>query len=138
MTEGRTYLKLDGAMKNVDSVPPSGRIIYAEVCALAQKEGYCFASNKYFATVYHLTVQSASRLLNMLKKQGFLEITYGTDERGYRKRYIKPKREDGVTKMRRTTSQNCETLISVNVNNNKKRDKDKLSSYESKFTPKID
>lgn len=133
MTEEKTYLKLDGAMKNVGSIPPSGRIIYAEVCALAQKEGYCFASNKYFSSVYHLTVQSVSRLLNMLKKQGFLEITYGTDARGYRKRLMKPKFEGGVTKTLNVHSQNYDTAISINANHNKKRNMKNDISYESKF-----
>ncbi len=137
MTEERTFLKLDGAMKNKESIPPSGRIIYAEVCALAQKEGYCYASNKYFSSVYHLSVQSVSRLLNALKKQGFLEISYGKDERGYLKRFMKPKVDNSVTKTLNTSSQKCEVTISVNAKHNKKRDKDNIFSYESKFKPNI-
>lgn len=138
MTEERTFLKLDGVMKNKESIPPSGRIIYAEVCALAQKEGYCYASNKYFSSVYHLSIQSVSRLLNALKKQGFLEISYGKDERGYRRRFMKSKVETSVLKTLNASSQKCEVPISVNAKHNKKSDKDKISSYESKFKPKID
>lgn len=137
MTEGMTFLKLDGVMKNKESIPPSGRIIYAEVCALAQKEGYCYASNKYFSSVYHLSVQSVSRLLNALKKQGFLEISYGKDERGYRKRFMRPKVDNSVTKTLYVSSQKCEVPISVNAKHNKKRNIDKISSYDSKFKPNI-
>lgn len=137
MTEERIFLKLDGAMKNNERIPPSGRIIYAEVCALAQKEGYCYASNKYFSSVYHLSIQSVSRLLNALKKQGFLEISYGKDERGYRRRFMKPKVETSVLKTLNASPQKCEVPISVNAKHNKKRDKDKISSYESKFKPNI-
>lgn len=75
----------------------------------------------------------------MLKKQGFLDITYRMDESGYCKRHIKPKCEDDVTKMRRAPSQNCETPINKNVNHNRKKEKDKNNiSYESKFKPTID
>ncbi len=137
MTEERTFLKLDGVMKNMESIPPSGRIIYAEVCALAQKEGYCYASNKYFSAVYHLSIQSVSRLLNALKKQGFLDISYGKDERGCCKRFMKPKSNNSVSKTLNASSQKCEVPISVNAKHNKKKNKDKISSYESKFKPNI-
>lgn len=110
MMEERTFLKLDGAMKNKESISPSGRIIYAEVCALARKEGYCYASNKYFSVVYHLSIQSVSRLLNALKKQGFLEISYGKDERGCRKRFMKSKANNSVSKML-NASKNVKSLL---------------------------
>ena len=34
------------------------KILYAVITSLSNKEGYCFASNKYFAELYHVTIFS--------------------------------------------------------------------------------
>lgn len=37
------------------------RLLYGEITALAGKEGYCFATNKYFAELYHVIPGTISR-----------------------------------------------------------------------------
>ena len=53
---------------------PNAKLLYGEITALQGKEGYCFASNKYFAELYKVTKNTASTWINDLKKKGFVKI----------------------------------------------------------------
>ena len=44
------------------------RLLYGEITALAGKEGYCFATNKYFAELYHVIPGTISRWINTHKQ----------------------------------------------------------------------
>ena len=44
------------------------RLLYGEITALAGKEGYCFATNKYFAELYHVIPGTISRWISHLEK----------------------------------------------------------------------
>ena len=90
MENKRKFIKLDEGVKNLMSIPPNAKILHAEICTLSQNEGYCFASNKYFAKEFDLCIQSVSRLLSVLKQHGLITISYVIDNNGYRKRIIKP------------------------------------------------
>lgn len=57
------------------------KFLYAEITALCNKDGYCFASNKYFAELYGVRKETISRLLNDLKNRGYIEIKIEYDEK---------------------------------------------------------
>lgn len=57
------------------------RLLYGEITALAGKEGYCFATNKYFAELYHVIPGTISRWISHLEKLGFIKTEIITDER---------------------------------------------------------
>ena len=50
----------------------NAKLLYGELTALAQAEGFCFASNEYFAELYDLSVDRISRLLGTLEKTGYI------------------------------------------------------------------
>lgn len=50
------------------------RILYAEITALSNKEGYCFATNAYFASHYNNSERTISRSISKLVDKGFLFI----------------------------------------------------------------
>ena len=58
------------------SLRPNEKLLYGELTALTNKNGYCFASNNYFAELYEVTQQAVSRWINNLKKQGYITIEY--------------------------------------------------------------
>ncbi len=57
------------------------RLLYGEITALAGKEGYCFATNKYFAELYHVIPGTISRWISHLETLGFVKVEIIKDER---------------------------------------------------------
>ena len=49
------------------------RLMYGEITALSNKEGYCYAKNKYFAYLYNVTAVSVSRWISHLQELGYIE-----------------------------------------------------------------
>ena len=69
------------------------RLLYGEITALSGKEGYCFATNKYFAELYHVIPGTISRWVSHLERLGFIKTEIITDERK-RNRKIKRTKKD--------------------------------------------
>ena len=59
----------------------SERLLYGEITALAGKEGYCFAKNKYFADLYHVIPGTISRWISHLENLGFVKVDIIKDKR---------------------------------------------------------
>lgn len=51
---------------------PNAKLIYAEVQALTQAEGYCWASNAYLAELYGMSTDNVGRLIAQLEKRGYI------------------------------------------------------------------
>lgn len=51
---------------------PSAKILYSEISALCNKQGYCWASNEYFANLYEVSKQTISTWLTSLESCGHI------------------------------------------------------------------
>ena len=49
------------------------KLLYGEITALANKNGYCYTQNKYLADLYHVTAVSVSRWISHLQGRGYIE-----------------------------------------------------------------
>ena len=67
------------------------RLLYAEITALTNEKGYCWATNKYFAELYEVSIQTISSCINQLKEFGYInvEIIYKEGTKEILNRYIK-------------------------------------------------
>lgn len=61
-------------MRYCEELKFAERLLYGEITALTGKEGYCFATNKYFADLYNVIPGTISRWINHLENLGFIEI----------------------------------------------------------------
>ena len=57
-------------------ITPNAKLLYAEITALLQMNGVCFASNKYFSDLYNKNKVTISRWISELNKKGFIKITF--------------------------------------------------------------
>ena len=65
-----------------NKVNSQAKIFYSEISALANKEGYCFATNKYFTSLYNTSRQTIDNWLSSLKENDFIFIEYIKSEKG--------------------------------------------------------
>lgn len=67
------------------------RLLYGEITALIGKEGYCFASNSYFANLYGVIPGTISRWISHLAKLKYIKVELIKNEKNeiiQRKIYI--------------------------------------------------
>lgn len=50
------------------------KLLYIEFTALTNKEGYCWATNSYFANLYNVTTRTISKMINQLKEYGYINV----------------------------------------------------------------
>ena len=65
--------------------------MFAEITALCNKEGYCWASNQYFADLYEVDKTTVSGWIGQLKTRGYLtvQLEYKEGSKQILNRYMK-------------------------------------------------
>ena len=80
------------------------KVMYAEISALTNRYGHCFAANSYFQRLYGVGERTIQRYLTELEQGGFIQILDGNGGKGRRRIYAginplykNPDKNDGVT-----------------------------------------
>ena len=68
------YAIIPANIRYHSSLTANEKILYCEITALASKEGYCWATNKYFATLYGVSTRTITRWIAKLNDLGFITI----------------------------------------------------------------
>ena len=58
------------------SLKANAKLLYSELTCLSEKDGYCYASNNYFAKLYEVDPSSISKWLKQLADKGYIKIEY--------------------------------------------------------------
>lgn len=85
MKEQPSYFAIIPANVRYSDISDRAKLLFGEITALAQKEGYCFASNSYFASAYNCTPQAISQHIATLEQAGFLRIEHNKSVGNLRK-----------------------------------------------------
>lgn len=79
MTDNVGYYAIIPAEVRYDKdLPANAKLLYGEITALCNKEGYCFASNEYFANLYGVSKRSITGWLIALKEKKYISISPAT------------------------------------------------------------
>lgn len=76
------YAIIPASVRYDDTLPANAKLLYGEISALTGSEGFCFASNGYFADLYGMTDETISRLIAKLEKAGHINRLVDRDETG--------------------------------------------------------
>lgn len=68
------YAIIPATVRYDEKLKYAERLLYGEITALIGKEGYCFASNTYFAELYRVIPGTISRWVSHLAKLGYIKV----------------------------------------------------------------
>ena len=87
----------------------SQKVLYTEIDALSTKQGYCFASNAYFADLYGVRKPTISIWIKKLKDAKVIKVHYDISNGNVKVRKITP-----LLKNRNTPSEKSKHPLSKN------------------------
>lgn len=76
------YAIIPADVRYDDRIPPNAKLLYGEVSALIGADGFCYASNQYFAKIYGMSVDTISRLFKNLEDTGYIRREIEKDRSG--------------------------------------------------------
>ena len=84
------YAVLTAEVRYSKVLKPMEKLMYAEITVLANTTGECYATNKYFAELYDVSVETVSRWIANLAKHKFINrrIKYREGSKQIEKRFI--------------------------------------------------
>ena len=82
------YAIIPSNVRYSKNIPDGAKLLYGEITALCNEKGYCWASNSYFAELYSNSIDTISRWVNLLKKEGFIKVVIDIEKGNLRQIYL--------------------------------------------------
>ena len=73
---------LPASVRYDDRLTANAKLLYAEISALAQADGYCWASNQHLAELFGIDKKTVSRLISKLAEYGYIRVDVERSEAG--------------------------------------------------------
>lgn len=135
------YAILTADVRYDKTLKPLARLLFAEITALCNKEGYCWASNQYFAELYEVDKTTVSGWIGQLKTRGYItvQLEYKEGSKQILNRYIKINGE-GIDEMINTPLQNDvypidqKTKVNTTVNTKTNITVNNIGDFDSFWT----
>jgi len=71
------YAVIPAEVRYCKNIPFGARLLFGEIMSLANKSGYCWASNDYFAELYDVHQTTITEWVSALKQASFINFTVG-------------------------------------------------------------
>ena len=75
------FTVIPATVRKDDELSTNAKILYGDIVALANVNGYCYASNQYFAQSFGLTERSVTRLISKLEERGHIRVRIVRDKK---------------------------------------------------------
>ena len=72
--EPNYYAVIPATVRYDKELMDKAKLVYAEISALSNRHGYCFASNQYFAELYGISVRQIITIIGNLEEKGYIKI----------------------------------------------------------------
>lgn len=91
------YAIIPAVVRYDNELTDKAKLLYGEITCLSSKEGYCFATNNYFAKLYRCTTRSIQNTISKLQERGYIRVViennferkiFITDALGYEKNFV--------------------------------------------------
>lgn len=76
------YSIIPSKVRYDDSLTPNAKLMYGELTALSNKQGYAFARNEYFAKLYGVNKRTISRWISQLKGNDYIQVLLSETAKG--------------------------------------------------------
>ena len=134
MNEKPNYYAIIPANVRYDNeLKDKAKLLYGEITSLSTKEGYCYASNKYFANLYNVSTTTISLLIKNLVDKGYIEseIIYKEGTKEILKRYLKIIKDPYLKNLKYPIKENLKDNNTSNNNTSIKKEinKEKKNKY---------
>ena len=129
------YAVLTSEIRYNQNLTPNAKLLYAEITALINMNGVCFASNSYFANLYGKSKTTVSKWVSELVKEGFVEVklTYKEGSKQIDNRYITITKggniKQGVNPLVKKLKDNTTILNTNTTYSNKKPSVEEIKQY---------
>lgn len=120
------YAIIPADVRYDERLKPNAKLLYGEITALANREGFCWAANDYFADLYKVSTETVSRWVSQLNKCGYIEVEMIKNDGNQRRITIDKKvktscqkKQDPLTKKARPLDKKVNSYIRINntINN---------------------
>ena len=75
------YAIIPATVRYDKKLKPAEKLLYGEITSLANRSGYCYAQNKYFANLYDVTLSTVSRWISHLQELGYISVEIKRNEK---------------------------------------------------------
>lgn len=126
------YAVLPANVRYDKNITPNAKLLYAEITALCNDKGYCWAGNAYFAELYGVTKTSISNWISSLQKNGYIDVQfiYKENSKEIQSRHISIANNIPIQNNLNTYSKNIVGGIQNNFTDNNKIINNKIISKD--------
>lgn len=101
MEKPNYYSIIPADVRYDNELSSTAKLLYAEITSLSNKDGYCWASNRYFAELYNLSETQISLIIKQLQDRGYVTIEIEKEKGNKRKIWLTPLKENLKTSLRK-------------------------------------
>ena len=112
------YAIIPASVRYDPELKPNAKLLYGEITALCNKEGYCWASNNYFAQLYSVSKETISRWVSQLHKNGHIVVEIKNKNGSDKSRKIRIAHDEKIKGVLTKTSMGIDEKIKCNTTSN--------------------
>ena len=118
MKEANYYSIIPANVRYDEILSDRAKLLYGEISALSNKEGYCWATNAHFAELFKVSKKSISRNIQELVDRGYIisKILYEDKVVTERRLYINSYYGEILTPMDKTVQCNNTSINNTSIN----------------------